>query len=176
MTKKKLSEIFERIERNFFKIFCLKINVPKICAPQYLWPKFCPPIFMTSLRRWTRSPAHFKGDFFRAFAHVFPRHWSLVLNRQLQLLTLTILFRLWLTPTFGRTAYRSRVVVPGRMAARHSFIDTSLLFNCTLNTDIFTHLHSGTRTYVITDCCRKLAVRCLEIYRIITRHVHDSQQ
>ena len=47
MTKKRSSEILERIEGNFFKIFCLKINFPKIfaspifvtqiVAPQYLW-------------------------------------------------------------------------------------------------------------------------------------------
>ena len=33
--KKKSSEILENIEGNFFKIFCLKINFPKIFAPQY---------------------------------------------------------------------------------------------------------------------------------------------
>ena len=36
MTKKKSSEILERTEGNFFKIFCLKVNLPKIFAPQYL--------------------------------------------------------------------------------------------------------------------------------------------
>ena len=41
MTKKKRSsEILERIEGNFFKIFCLKINLPKI---------FVPPIFVTQI-------------------------------------------------------------------------------------------------------------------------------
>src|SRR6218665_3873137 len=34
--KKRSSEILERIEGNFFKIFCLKVNLPKIFAPQYL--------------------------------------------------------------------------------------------------------------------------------------------
>jgi len=55
MTKKKVVrnlEIFDRIEGNFIKIFCLKINLPKIFAPpnicdpnfcpQYLLPKFLP--------------------------------------------------------------------------------------------------------------------------------------
>ena len=50
--KKKSSEILERIEGNFFKIFCLKVNLPKIFAPQYVTqifapnicdPNFCPP-------------------------------------------------------------------------------------------------------------------------------------
>ena len=38
--KKSSSEIFERIEGNFFKIFCLKIYFPKI---------FVPPIFVTQI-------------------------------------------------------------------------------------------------------------------------------
>src|SRR6218665_1182901 len=52
MTKKRSSEIFERIEGNFFKIFCLKINFPKMFAPQiFVTQIFAPPIFMTSLCR-----------------------------------------------------------------------------------------------------------------------------
>src|SRR6218665_3522116 len=52
MTKKRSSEIVERIEGNFFKIFCLKINLPKIFAPPiFVTQIFAPPIFMTSLRR-----------------------------------------------------------------------------------------------------------------------------
>ena len=38
--KKRSSEILERIEGNFFKIFCLKINFPKT---------FAPPIFVTQI-------------------------------------------------------------------------------------------------------------------------------
>src|SRR6218665_3838555 len=52
MTKKRSSEIFERIEGNFFKIFCLKINFPKMFAPPiFVTQIFAPPIFMTSLCR-----------------------------------------------------------------------------------------------------------------------------
>src|SRR6218665_1335323 len=62
--KKRSSEILERIEGNFFRFFCLKVNLPKIFAPQYVTqifapnicdPNFCPPIFMTSLRLWLRA-------------------------------------------------------------------------------------------------------------------------
>src|SRR6218665_2253340 len=53
--KKRSSEILERIEENFFKIFCLKIHFPKIFAPPiFVTQIFAPPIFMTSLRRWIR--------------------------------------------------------------------------------------------------------------------------
>src|SRR6218665_1023227 len=63
MTKKRLSEILERIEGNFLKIFCLKINLPYIFAPPifvsqifappiFVTQIFATPIFMTSLRRW----------------------------------------------------------------------------------------------------------------------------
>ena len=37
--KTRSSEILERIEGNFFKIFCLKVN----------WPKFLPPIFVIQI-------------------------------------------------------------------------------------------------------------------------------
>src|SRR6218665_634469 len=45
MKKKRSSEILERIEGNFFKIFCcLKVNLPKIFAPPNICdPNFCPP-------------------------------------------------------------------------------------------------------------------------------------
>src|SRR6218665_4041498 len=65
--KKRSSEIFERIEGNFFKIFCLEVNLPKIFAPPIFVtqislpnicdPNFCPPIFMTSLRLWPLQSA-----------------------------------------------------------------------------------------------------------------------
>src|SRR6218665_859151 len=52
MTKKRRSsEILETIEGNFFKIFCLKINLLKILSIIFVTQIFAPPIFMTSLRR-----------------------------------------------------------------------------------------------------------------------------
>src|SRR6218665_3710241 len=39
MTKKRSSEILEIIEENFVKIFCLKINFPKIFAPPNIYDK-----------------------------------------------------------------------------------------------------------------------------------------
>ena len=43
MTKKKVVRNFGENRRELFKIFCFKINFPKIFAPS---------IFMTSLRQW----------------------------------------------------------------------------------------------------------------------------
>src|SRR6218665_714003 len=53
MTKKKVVRNFGENRREFFKIFCLKINFPKIFVPPNICdPNFCPPIFMTSLCQW----------------------------------------------------------------------------------------------------------------------------
>ena len=62
--KKKVVRNFGEDRRELFKIFCLKINFPKIfAAPNICDPNFCPPIFMTSLRRWgplsSSHPSHY---------------------------------------------------------------------------------------------------------------------
>ena len=49
MTKKRSSEILERIEGNFFKICCLKINFPKFLPPNICDPNVCLPIFVTQI-------------------------------------------------------------------------------------------------------------------------------
>src|SRR6218665_39486 len=49
MTKKKVVRNFGENRRELFKIFCLKINLPKSFPPNICDLNFCPPIFVTQI-------------------------------------------------------------------------------------------------------------------------------